>query len=124
MQKLFLQLGAFLGALTVLIGAFGAHGLKKILTENDKVDVFEKAVKYQAYHTFAILLIGVLLFKLQHKFFDYAGFSFLIGIIIFSGSLYILSITNIKWLGAITPIGGLAMVIGWILLAVAITKTL
>ena len=124
MQKTFLVLGSLMGALSVMIGAFGAHALKKLLLENGRTDVFETAVKYQFYHAFALLITGLLLFKVQHKFFDYAGFSFLTGTLIFSGSLYILCVTNIKWLGAITPIGGVFMIAGWLFLAYALIKSL
>jgi uncharacterized membrane protein YgdD (TMEM256/DUF423 family) len=124
MQKLFLVLGSLLGALSVMIGAFGAHALKKLLTDNGRMDVFETAVKYQFYHAFALLITGLLLFRVQHKLFDYAGISFIAGMLIFSGSLYILCITNVKWWGAVTPIGGLCMIAGWILLAVALMKSL
>ncbi len=124
MQKLFLLTGALTGALSVMIGAFGAHALKKLLVENGRLDVFETAVKYQFYHAFALLITGILLLKFQHKLFDYAGISFIAGIIIFSGSLYILCLTNIKWWGAITPIGGLCMIAGWLLLSIALVKSL
>jgi uncharacterized membrane protein YgdD (TMEM256/DUF423 family) len=124
MQKIFLILGSLLGALSVMIGAFGAHALKKILTENNRTDVFETAVKYQFYHAFALLITGLILFKVQHKFFDYAGISFIAGTLIFSGSLYILCITNVKWLGAVTPVGGLFMIAGWLFLAYALMKSL
>ena len=124
MQKIFLILGSLLGALSVMIGAFGAHALKKILTENGRTDVFETAVKYQFYHAFALLITGLLLFKVQHRFFDYAGGSFIIGTLIFSGSLYILCVTNVKWWGAVTPIGGLFMIAGLLFLAYALMKSL
>jgi uncharacterized membrane protein YgdD (TMEM256/DUF423 family) len=124
MQKIFLILGSLLGALSVMIGAFGAHALKKLLTENGRMDVFETAVKYQFYHAFALLITGLILFKVQYKFFDYAGISFVVGTLIFSGSLYILCITNVKWWGAVTPIGGLVMIAGWLFLAYALMKSL
>ena len=124
MQKLFLVTGALMGAFSVMIGAFGAHALKKILTENGRLDVFETAVKYQFYHAFALLITGILLMKFQHKFLDYAGYSFITGIVIFSGSLYILCLSNVKWWGAITPIGGLCMIAGWLFMSVALIKSL
>lgn len=124
MHKLFLVAGSLLGGLSVMIGAFGAHALKKLLTENGRMDVFETAVKYQFYHAFALLILGLLLLKIEHKFLNYAGYSFLAGILVFSGSLYILSITNIKWFGAITPIGGLCMIAGWLLMSAALIKSL
>lgn len=116
MSKIFLLIGSILGALSVAIGAFGAHSLKSILEANQRLETFETAVKYQFYHTFAILLIGFLALHIESKWLNYAGYSFLVGMLIFSGSLYILCLTNIKWLGAITPIGGLAMIIGWLML--------
>jgi uncharacterized membrane protein YgdD (TMEM256/DUF423 family) len=123
MAKQFLTIGSILAAITVAIGAFGSHGLKEILTQNQRLDTFEVAVRYQFYHTFAILLVGVLLlhFK-ENRLFLWVGRLFLVGILIFSGSLYVLCITNITWLGAITPLGGLAFIIGWGLLAWEMAK--
>ncbi|MEX2592439.1 MAG: DUF423 domain-containing protein [Anditalea sp.] len=119
----YIKLAAILGALAVVIGAFGAHSLEPVLTKNDYLATFETAVKYQFYHTLAILLIGVLIGIYQkNKFLKYSAHSFLAGIIIFSGSLYVLSLTNLTWLGAITPIGGLAFILGWILLFVGVWK--
>jgi uncharacterized membrane protein YgdD (TMEM256/DUF423 family) len=122
MQKFFLLAGSLLMALTVAIGAFGAHGLKDILQKTQRIDTFETAVRYQFYHSLGILFLGLLLIHFQHKLLNYAGYSFLIGIIIFSGSLYILSLTGIRWLGAITPIGGLAFITGWVLVFVALLQ--
>ena len=113
-HKSILIAGALLGALAVMIGAFGAHGLAKILTANGRLDTFETGVKYHMYHALAMLLTGLLLFFVPVKYLNWAGLFFLIGILIFSGSLYILSLTNIKWLGAITPIGGLFLIAGWL----------
>jgi uncharacterized membrane protein YgdD (TMEM256/DUF423 family) len=124
MQKLFLVAGTMLGALSVMIGAFGAHALKKLLTENGRADVFETAVKYQMYHALALLLTGILLFKIQDKLVHYAGYSFMAGILVFSGSLYILCITNVKWWGAVTPFGGLSLIAGWLLLTIALIRSL
>ena len=97
-----------------MIGAFGAHGLSKILTENGRTETFETGVKYHMYHAFGLLITGLILFQVQSKYINLAGLFFLIGVLIFSGSLYILSLTNIKWLGAITPIGGLFLIAGWL----------
>jgi len=113
-QKSILITGILLGALAVMIGAFGAHGLEKTLTANGRNATFETGVKYHMYHVFALLATGLILFHVQSRYIHWAGLFFLIGIVIFSGSLYILSITNIKWLGAITPIGGLFMIAGWL----------
>ncbi|WP_215223026.1 DUF423 domain-containing protein [Echinicola shivajiensis] len=110
-----IKLAAALGALTVAIGAFGAHGLEPILEKYGRVETYETAVKYQFYHTLAIFLVGILQVQFPHsKSLKNAIYSFLAGILIFSGSLYILSTTGTNWLGAITPLGGLAFIIGWI----------
>ncbi len=118
-----IKLAAALGALTVAIGAFGAHGLEPTLEKMGRVDTFETAVKYQFYHTLAIFLVGILQGQFpQNKRLNISAWLFFAGIIIFSGSLYILSITRVNWLGAITPFGGLAFIIGWILLFFNIKK--
>ncbi|MFL5730241.1 MAG: DUF423 domain-containing protein [Cytophagaceae bacterium] len=117
MYKLFLLAGSLSGALSVMIGAFGAHALKAKLVANGRLDVFETAVKYQFYHSLALLILGILIFlKFEDKLMDYAGYSFMAGIVIFSGSLYILCLSNVgKW-GAVTPIGGLFLIAGWLLI--------
>ncbi len=122
--KTVLIIAGILGAISVGISAFGAHGLKDTLSANGTLETFDTAVKYQFYHTLALLLLGILMLNLQSNHFNYASICFIIGIVIFSGSLYTLSITNIKWLGAITPIGGLAFILGWIFMALGISKTL
>lgn len=122
MSKLFLLLGSILGGTGVMIGAFGAHGLKKMLTANNQLANFETAVKYQFYHAFALIVTGLIILHLKDKMLDYAGYCFFAGTIIFSGSLYILALTGITKLGAITPIGGLLMIIGWILLVFSVLK--
>lgn len=122
--KTILILGGILGVLSVGIGAFGAHGLEATLTANARLETFETAVKYQFYHTFALILLGILMLNVQSNYFSYAGISFLVGIVIFSGSLYTLSLTNITWLGAITPIGGLAFILGWVFMILGVSKTL
>lgn len=120
MHKFFLLAGTVLSGLSVAWGAFGAHALKKVLEQNQRLDVYETAVRYQFFHALALCLVGLLILQMPHKLLVPAGYSFLAGIIIFSGSLYTLSITNIRWLGAITPIGGLAFMVGWLLLFLAI----
>ncbi|OEK03654.1 hypothetical protein BFP97_19970 [Roseivirga sp. 4D4] len=121
--KTILILGGILGALSVAIGAFGAHGLEATLTANGRLETFETAVKYQFYHTLALILLGILMLNVQSNYFSYAGVSFLIGIVIFSGSLYTLSLTNMTWLGAITPIGGLAFIMGWVFMILGVSKS-
>lgn len=111
-----------LGALSVMIGAFGAHGLRPILTEYGRIETFETAVKYQFYHTLALLAIGIIDARWSQKLFSYAAYSMFIGVIIFSGSLYILCLTNTPILGAITPFGGVLLIVGWVLLLLGIKK--
>lgn len=122
MQKIFLIIGAVLGAISVGIGAFGAHGLKKMLEFNGRLQNFETAVKYQFYHVFALIIVAILMDKYSAKWMTIAGYSFIGGILLFSGSLYILSITNITKWGAITPIGGLLFILGWIFIIIGLNK--
>ena len=107
-----LRVAAALGALAVALGAFGAHGLKDILTRYGTTAIWEKAVFYHFIHT-------VMLYVLAGRSPLSKGpwFSFLAGIIIFSGSLYVLALTNQRWLGAITPLGGISLIVGWVWLA-------
>jgi len=113
-----IQIAGILGGLAVAIGAFGAHGLEAILESNGRTETFETAVKYHFYHTLAILVIGVWQqFEPTTKNLNSAVWMFFIGILIFSGSLYVLSLTGISWLGAITPLGGVAFILGWGILA-------
>lgn len=123
MHKLFLLTGSISGMLSVAIGAFGAHALKATLEANNRLETFETAVKYQFYHSLALLLLGVIMLHFQNKAFNVSGYGFIVGISIFSGSLYTLSLTGITKLGAITPLGGLAFIIGWIALAWGIMKS-
>jgi uncharacterized membrane protein YgdD (TMEM256/DUF423 family) len=123
MAKIFLIIGSTLGGLSVAIGAFGAHALKNVLEANDRMQTFETGVKYQFYHALALILLGLLMQKFDHKMFIWSGYGFIIGTILFSGSLYILSLTGIgKW-GAITPLGGVAYLVGWITLVIGISKS-
>ncbi len=124
MQKLTLLLGAISSGLAVGIGAFGAHALKATLEASQRTATFETAVKYQLYHSLALLFVGLFMFQSAHKFLNYAVWCHLIGILIFSGSLYILCLSNnLKW-GAVTPVGGLALIMGWIFIAIAVQKSL
>ena len=120
MQKVSLIIGAVSGTLAVMIGAFGAHAFKKLLEQNDRVATFETAVQYQFFHTLAIIFLALLMDKYSTKFLNIGVWAFLTGIILFSGSLYILSLTgNTKW-GAVAPFGGAAFVVGWAMLFVAV----
>lgn len=123
MQKTILLFATTSGALAVSIGAFGAHGLQKILEATQRVETFETAVKYHFYHTLALSFLGIYMsFAEDKSYLNISAYGFMLGLIIFSGSLYTLSLTNIKILGAITPIGGLGFIIGWISLVINISK--
>jgi uncharacterized membrane protein YgdD (TMEM256/DUF423 family) len=108
------RVAAIMGFLAVGLGAFGAHGLSQVLARNGTLEVWKTAVLYHFIHT-------VMLFLLAQRRPVPSGplFSFFVGIVIFSGSLYLLAVTNLKWLGAITPLGGLSFLIGWLWLAVS-----
>lgn len=123
MNKSIIIAGSIFGLLTVVLGAFGAHALQATLLANGRVDTFETAVLYQGIHALALLIIGILSEKIGSPKIVYAGFSMVIGVLIFSGSLVVLSLTNMAFLGAITPIGGLFMIAGWILLILGISKS-
>ena len=126
MTRLFLAIAAILGGLAVAAGAFASHALKEKLTERS-LEIFETGARYQMYHALALLLVGLLCSSGFQTFSSEsppstlvaAGIAFIVGIIVFSGSLYALSLTNIKWLGAITPVGGVAFMVGWGCLAIA-----
>lgn len=122
MDKKALLMGSLLGLMAVMIGAFGAHGLKELLEINDRLAVFETAVKYQFYHAFALLMVGVIAEKIKGSWVKRAVYSFVSGTVIFSGSLYILSMTNIGIFGAITPVGGVLLIAGWIFMIFGILK--
>lgn len=110
--------GAALCGVGVMLGAFGAHGLRDRLTV-DMLAIFETGVRYHFIHALALFVVAWAASRWPGPFVNAAGWLFVAGIVIFSGSLYVLSISGIRWLGAITPIGGLCMIAGWALLAVA-----
>ncbi|SDO61593.1 DUF423 domain-containing protein [Alkalicoccus daliensis] len=119
-MKLFLILGGVMSFLFVAIGAFGAHALAAKLEETGRTATFETGVQYHMIHALAIVAVAILTQHLSSNgLLHGAGWSFFIGIIIFSGSLYALSLTGIRVLGAITPIGGVAFLVGWVLLIIA-----
>ena len=126
MHKGFIKTAALLGALSVALGAFAAHGLKKILSVDD-LQIFETAVRYQFYHVFALLAAGILYASFPGKLMAWTGKLFISGMILFSGSLYLLCYVKhnqlpLNWLGAITPCGGAAFIAGWVLLFWAVLK--
>jgi uncharacterized membrane protein YgdD (TMEM256/DUF423 family) len=119
MVKVFLSIASILAGLSVALGAFASHGLKDKLTDR-ALEIFETATRYQMYHALALLLVGVLLLQneVAQSWLNAAGYAFIAGIILFSGSLYALSFSGVKVLGAVTPIGGVAFMVGWGCLAI------
>jgi len=108
----FIFLGAINGFLAVAFGAFAAHALKNLMSAG-LLEVFETGVEYQAMHALALLAVGLLGRDGRSRALKLAGWAFATGILLFSGSLYILALTDIRWLGAITPFGGTAFLLGW-----------
>jgi uncharacterized membrane protein YgdD (TMEM256/DUF423 family) len=117
MDRTFLLVGALVGFIGVGFGAFGAHALRGRLSP-DMLAVFETGVRYQMYHALAILIVGLATSRFDGWLIRAAGWSFIIGIVLFSGSLYTLALTGVTKLGMITPLGGLAFLAGWALLLV------
>ena len=128
MHKQFLVTAAWLAAITVALGAFGAHGLKAILTPAS-LSTFETVVRNQFYHVFALAITGILWKEYPGKLLLMAGRFFILGILFFSGSLYLLTflavqgISDFRWVGAITPLGGLFFILGWFLLGLSILRS-
>ena len=122
MPKLIFIFSALSGLLGVGLGAFGAHALKAKLEAEATLATFQTAVHYQFYHTLGLLAIGLLLLKFQSTWLHYSAYAMMVGMVVFSGSLYMLSLTGIRWLGAVTPIGGLAFIVGWACLLVFAMK--
>jgi uncharacterized membrane protein YgdD (TMEM256/DUF423 family) len=119
MRKTFLRIGSLLALLAVVLGAFGAHGLKAIIAP-EQLNTFEIGVRYQFYHAIAILAVGLLSYFRKVKLLHWAGWFFLAGVFLFSGSLYLLSLKEVislplALIGPITPIGGLLFIVGWAL---------
>lgn len=108
-----LKIATLFGFLSVLIGAFGAHSLEDVLIENQRLETYKTAVNYQFYHTLALLLVGVLMMSNPSKYLIRSAKMFVYGILFFSGSLYLLSLTNYTFIGVVTPIGGLFFIFGW-----------
>jgi uncharacterized membrane protein YgdD (TMEM256/DUF423 family) len=111
-----------MGGLAVAIGAFGAHALKPFLEAAGRADTFEIAVRYHFYHALALLACAAISDDSETRFSRYSGLCFLLGIFIFSGSLYTLCFSGLRILGAVTPIGGVFLILGWIFLFVGIYK--
>ena len=126
-MKLFLILGTLLAGLAVALGAFGAHGLKK-LVDAETVSIYQTGVQYQMYHALALIAVGILAERIENEWINYAGFFFIGGVVCFSGSLYLLSSFRAMnkavptFVYPITPLGGILFIIGWILLLFALLK--
>jgi uncharacterized membrane protein YgdD (TMEM256/DUF423 family) len=116
MERIFLAIGAISAFVAVAAGAFGAHGLKNRLSP-EMLTVFETGVRYQMYHAFALIVAAWAQTRWPGTFLTTSGWLFIAGTVLFSGSLYLLSLTGLRWLGAITPLGGLAFLAGWLCLA-------
>jgi uncharacterized membrane protein YgdD (TMEM256/DUF423 family) len=127
MNKKYLKAGTFIAMLSVLLGAFAAHSLKNTVSDY-ALGIFETAVRYQFYHAFALILTGILFKEFPRVVMKWAGIFFIVGIILFSGSLYVLAvikgavIPGYNWIGAITPFGGLCFILGWICLFIGVSK--
>lgn len=127
MHKVFLSIGALLGGIAVALGAFGAHGLKRIVPA-ETVSTFQTGVQYQMYHALALMAVAIVFEKFPNKLMSWAGISFCIGIFLFSGSLYLLTIlkatgkVGMEGIGIITPFGGLFFIVGWLLLFLGVMK--
>lgn len=126
-QKNILLLGIVMAATAVILGAFGAHGLKKIVTP-EQLEVFKTGVQYQFYHALGMIIAALIGQQIEHNLINRAAWLFFFGIIAFSGSLYAMTLLNalntegVKWIGAITPVGGLLFILGWIILGLGVSK--
>lgn len=127
MHRPFLRTAALLGALTVALGAFGAHALRGRVPDA-AVGTFETGVRYQFYHVLALLMLSIVYSEFTNKWVSWAGNLFITGIVLFSGSLYVLTLFHAltkpgyNWIGAITPFGGLAFIAGWFCFFAALSK--
>jgi uncharacterized membrane protein YgdD (TMEM256/DUF423 family) len=128
MHKKLIALAAFIAGLAVALGAFGAHGLQKITTDEKILHGYQTAVQYQMYHALALLSVGIFYFQLSGRWMKWVATFFIAGIILFSGSLYLITLLKIqesdavKYAGPVTPLGGLFLITGWIILMIAAIK--
>ncbi len=127
MHKTYLIIGALLAGVAVILGAFGAHGLKKVVGP-ETVGTFQTGVQYQMYHALALLLLAIVYQQFSNSFMQYSGLFFIGGILLFSGSLYVLAflkakeVVGLSGIGIITPIGGLLFITGWVLFVLGVVK--
>jgi uncharacterized membrane protein YgdD (TMEM256/DUF423 family) len=125
MHRGFIKTGSILAALSIVLGAFAAHKMKGLVSDN-AVEIFETGVRYQLYHSFALFIVAIIFRETQTKWLKIAGWLFIAGILLFSGSLYVLAFAkaavspDFKWVGPITPVGGLCFSLGWIFVFVAV----
>lgn len=123
MAKFYLLLGSINALLVILIGAFGAHDLKEKLTV-ENMAIFQTAVQYHFYHAIGLILVGLIAWHIPSSPYPrWSAWLMIMGIVLFSGSLYALSITDIRWLGMISPVGGIAFILAWLMLTVGIMKS-
>ncbi len=121
MEKTIISAAAVLLALAVAIGAFGAHALESVLTA-DLLQTYNTGVEYHFYHALGLLLVGILSLNSPSRLLNWSALLLGLGILLFSASLYVLAVTGIRWIGAITPLGGISFIAGWVLLFIAIRK--
>lgn len=124
MNKFFIQSGAILAGLSIALGAFGAHAFKTFLATTNRIETFETAARYQMYGALALILTGILMGNFPNKLLRWAGNAFLFGTIIFTGSLYLICATGVPMWGAVAPIGGTGLMIGWVLFISGIRKSM
>ena len=121
--KLFLILGGINAALVVMLGAFGAHGLKTKISA-EMLAVYQTGVHYHLFHALGLLVVGLVATQMADSvYLNWSGWLMLVGIILFSGSLYVLSVSGLRWLGMVTPFGGVAFIAAWIVFVIAIAKS-
>lgn len=120
-MRTYLLIGALLALLGVMLGAFGAHGLKNILDTN-ALATFEVGVRYQLYHGLAVTMLGGLAAQANQRWCRRAALLFIVGCVLFSGSIYLLALTGMKWFGPITPLGGVCFMAGWVALVIGLIK--
>ena len=121
-MKAIMVIGSVSAGLSVILGAFAAHGLKTRLPEN-LLSAFETGVQYQMYHSLALIVVALLYRFYPHHLMPWVAYVMLAGIVLFSGSLYVLAMTRIHWFGPVTPLGGLCFIVSWLMLAYAIWQS-
>ncbi|WP_299803518.1 DUF423 domain-containing protein [uncultured Shewanella sp.] len=121
MRNGFLLLAALSGFIAVALGAFGAHGLKNVAPP-ELIAIFNLGVEYQFYHTFALIVVAFSGHWIKSRLLDWAGYLFIAGMILFSGSLYLYALIGAKWTGPVTPMGGVCFLLGWLFIAVAVWR--